>query len=280
MVYHLLCMDYLRNLLLQIDWAIYVNSIFSDIRNANTISLTLGAIFFSYQIYADFSGYSLIARGTAKLLGIDLMINFDRPYLATNIPDFWRRWHISLSTWFRDYVYIPLGGNRVSILRNYNNLILVFLISGLWHGANWTFIIWGGLHGIYQLAYLQIRRFTKFERNDGFAFKILNIGLVHTVVTFSWIFFRAESVNQAVEYLNKLTQFDFSVNLVQLCAEKGPLNLLISLMSIGLLYLSYLLPKNLQFRNDLYSMIFIVMTMLIIAIIGINGETEFIYFQF
>jgi len=129
--------------------AIYVNSIFNDIENANTISLVIGIVFFSFQIYADFSGYSLIARGISKLLGFDLMVNFNRPYLASSIPDFWRKWHISLSTWFRDYVYIPLGGNKVSETKNYINILIVFFASGLWHGANWTFVIWGGLHGFF-----------------------------------------------------------------------------------------------------------------------------------
>lgn len=134
--------------------AIYVNNIFNDIDGASTISLIIGIVFFSFQIYADFSGYSLIARGVSKLLGFDLMVNFNKPYIATNISDFWRRWHISLSTWFRDYLYIPLGGNRTKPLRNYMNLMIVFLVSGLWHGANWTFVIWGALHGFFQVIYV------------------------------------------------------------------------------------------------------------------------------
>mgnify|MGYP003113499147 CR=1 FL=1 len=260
--------------------AIYVNSIFLDIQSANSISLTLGAVFFSFQIYADFSGYSLIARGVSKLLGFDLMVNFNRPYLATNIPEFWRRWHISLSTWFRDYVYIPLGGNRVSIVKNYFNLMIVFLISGLWHGANWTFVIWGALHGSYQLVYIRLKSTFQFNKSESLLMKIANIILVFTIVTFSWIFFRADSVPQAVEYLNKLFDFDFSFKLVQVCAEKGPLNLLISIFSILLLYLSYLLPKNLKFKKEGHSILFITITILLIILIGINGEAEFIYFQF
>ena len=120
--------------------SVYVNQVFSDIHSANTISAIIAVVFFSIQIYCDFSGYSDIAIGTAKFMGFDLMINFNRPYLSTSIAEFWTRWHISLSTWFRDYFYISLGGNRVSIPRWYFNLFIVFLISGLWHGANWTFI--------------------------------------------------------------------------------------------------------------------------------------------
>lgn len=260
--------------------AIYVNAVFADINNANTISLTLGAVFFAFQIYADFSGYSLIARGVSKLLGFDLMVNFNRPYLATNIPDFWRRWHISLSTWFRDYVYIPLGGNRVSIVRNYYNLLIVFLVSGLWHGANWTFVVWGGLHGLYQVIYLQSKRLFKFNLQEHFILKMLNIIVVFSLVTFTWIFFRAENVHQAFEYIAKLVEFDFSFNLVQICVEKGPFNLLISIFAIILLYASYLLPKSLEFKSERQSILFITITILLIFLIGINGKAEFIYFQF
>jgi D-alanyl-lipoteichoic acid acyltransferase DltB (MBOAT superfamily) len=260
--------------------AIYVNSVFSDIQNANSISLALGAIFFSFQIYADFSGYSLIARGVSKLLGFDLMINFNKPYLATSIPDFWRRWHISLSTWFRDYLYIPLGGNRVSISRNYYNLMIVFLISGLWHGANWTFVIWGFLHGLYQIIYLKLNSLFQLKKSNNLLVKILRIILVFSLVTLTWVFFRADSISQAFEYLYKFSNFDFKFNLVQISAERGPLNLILSIFSILLLYLSYLLPQNLIFKKESHSILFIAITILIIILIGINGTEEFIYFQF
>lgn len=260
--------------------AIYVNSIFGDIENANTISLVFGIIFFSFQIYADFSGYSLIARGISKLLGFDLMVNFNKPYLASSIPDFWRRWHISLSTWFRDYLYIPLGGNRVSTRRNYYNLIIVFLISGLWHGANWTFVIWGALHGVYQVIYLQYKKLIKPKDTKNKIRQLINILTVYLFVTFAWIFFRADSFSQAVKYIDKIIELDFSLNLVQISAEKGPLNLAISILVIALLYLSYLLPNNLSFKKKSSHITFNVITILLIFLIGINGKAEFIYFQF
>lgn len=278
--FSLIVYGFFKKLVIADRLAIYVNSVFSDIHNANTISLILGAVFFSFQIYADFSGYSLIARGISKLLGFDLMVNFNRPYLATNIPDFWRRWHISLSTWFRDYVYIPLGGNRVSLLRNYYNLMVVFLVSGLWHGANWTFVLWGGLHGVYQIVYLQSQRILRFKPSKYLVMKLINITFVFLLVSFSWIFFRAENIRQAFEYIIKLFEFDFTFNLIQICAEKGPLNLLISFVSIMLLYLSYLLPKDLVFKNEGQSVLFITTTILLILLIGVNGKAEFIYFQF
>lgn len=276
----LIVYGFFKKLVIADRLAIYVNSVFSDINNANSISLTLGAVFFAFQIYADFSGYSLIARGVSKLLGFDLMVNFNRPYLATNIPDFWRRWHISLSTWFRDYLYIPLGGNRVSVARNYYNLMIVFLVSGLWHGANWTFVVWGALHGLYQILYVFSNRLSKFKVSTNKMFKGLKIIFVFILVTVTWVFFRAESISQALEYYLSLFRLDFTLNLVQICAEKGPLNLLISLFSIFLLYISYLLPLNLEFKKEKYSIYFILLTIFIILLIGVNGTSEFIYFQF
>ena len=260
--------------------AIYVNNIFAEIDNSNTISLLLGIIFFSFQIYADFSGYSLIARGISKLLGFNLMVNFNKPYLANNISEFWKRWHISLSTWFRDYLYIPLGGNRVSTLKNYYNLIIVFLISGLWHGANWTFIIWGAIHGFYIIIYLIYKKLVKPKKTVNKIRQLVNISIVYLLVTFAWIFFRASSYDQAFEYIYKMFEFDFSLNLAQISAEKGPLNLVLSFAVIALLFISYLLPKNLSFKKQSTHIIFNVITILIIFLIGINGKAEFIYFQF
>lgn len=260
--------------------AIYVNSIFSDINNASTISLLFGIIFFSFQIYADFSGYSLIARGISKLLGFDLMINFNKPYLASSIPDFWRRWHISLSTWFKDYLYIPLGGNRVSKIRNYYNLIIVFLVSGLWHGANWTFVIWGGLHGVYQIIYLQYNKLINPEDTKNKIRQLINILVVYLSVTFAWIFFRANSFSQAIQYINKILELDFTTNITQITANVGLLNLIISFSVIILLYLSYLLPTNLNFQKEKSYIYFNIITILTIILIGINGKAEFIYFQF
>ena len=276
----LISYGFFKKLVIADRLAIYVNSVFSDIGNANTISLILGILFFSFQIYADFSGYSLIARGVSKLLGFDLMINFNKPYLASSIPDFWRRWHISLSTWFRDYLYIPLGGNRVSVLRNYYNLIVVFLVSGLWHGANWTFVIWGALHGFYQVVYLQYKRFVNQELIKSKLRHFINVLTVYLLVTFAWIFFRANSLSQALQYIDIVLEFDFSFNLVQLSAEKVPLNLAISVFVILLLYLSYLLPNNLAFKKGSSQIVFNVIIILLIFVIGINGKAEFIYFQF
>lgn len=156
----------------------------------------IGVLCFAFQIYADFFGYSLIAQGVAKLFGVDLMDNFNRPYLANGITDFWQRWHISLSTWFRDYVYIPLGGNRVSKSKWVFNILLVFLLSGLWHGANYTFIAWGALHGVYYL----IERFSPVKFSG-----VIKTFSTFLAVSFAWIFFRASDFTQAVNVMKGIT---------------------------------------------------------------------------
>lgn len=263
--------------------AVYVNKVYADIDNASSLSVLMAVCFFSFQIYCDFAGYSNIARGTAKFMGYDLMVNFNRPYLAQSIPEFWSRWHISLSTWFRDYLYIPLGGNRVSAPRWYFNLFIVFLISGLWHGANWTFIVWGALHGIYVVfanvtkSYQQ--RITEVLMLDRVPWLLVGINRVwvFVLVTFAWIFFRAENFTQASKIISKIVVFDSSFNLIQLTAGTGPLNILLSLFAIGLLFLTYKLPSQLKLRNNLA---FLFVTSFFIIILGKDVAAEFIYFQF
>lgn len=261
----------------------YVNQVYLHPANANSFSVLLAVCFFSIQIYCDFSGYSDIARGTARVMGFDLMINFNRPYLSTSISEFWTRWHISLSTWFRDYLYIPLGGNRAGKWRMYRNLLIVFLVSGLWHGARWTFVVWGALHGMYTLFGLLTRTsWTKLAAATGFnrlpaLQTILSRLVVFVLVTFAWIFFRAESFSKASAMIHKLFAGDYSSNLVQLSAEKGPLNLFLSFLVIGLLALSYKLPYDLKLKNSLP---FLAITTFIIIILGKNAGAEFIYFQF
>ncbi|MEM6768031.1 MAG: MBOAT family O-acyltransferase [Bacteroidota bacterium] len=260
--------------------AIYVDSVFGAVEAQNSLSLSIGLIFFSLQIYCDFSGYSLIARGVAKLFGFEIMINFNKPYLASSITQFWRRWHISLSTWFRDYVYIPLGGNRISLPRTYVNIFLVFLLSGLWHGANWTFVIWGALHGVYQLIYLSYAKLVASPRKESWARTIGNTLLVYIAVCLAWVFFRVDSLPDAMLYLQKLGEGTLPTNLMQLSAEKGPFNLFLSVVGIGILLASYLLPDQLKFRKPIQHVLFASISIIIIITLGINGEPTFIYFQF
>jgi alginate O-acetyltransferase complex protein AlgI len=174
--------------------AIYVNEVFDHSHNYEGIPVILACIFFSLQIYFDFSAYSDIALGCAKTLGFDLMVNFKAPYFSRSIAEFWSRWHISLSTWFRDYLYIPLGGNRISEKRTIVNQFIVFLISGFWHGANWTFIFWGFLHGTYVSIENLFRNKIKLN-------KLVKRASVLLLVTVAWIFFRAISIKQAFELI-------------------------------------------------------------------------------
>lgn len=190
--------------------AVYVNMIFGDTTNYSGSTLLLGAILFSFQIYADFSGYSDIALGSARLLGVELLQNFSFPYFSRDIAEFWRRWHISLSSWFRDYVFYPLERRRIPILGQGSNTIIVFLLTGLWHGANWTFIVWGGLNAIYFLVFLPFNknrsalRIAAQGKHLPSMKEILKIGFTFGLVTFSWIFFRADNLGHAIIYISRL----------------------------------------------------------------------------
>lgn len=176
--------------------AVYVNEVFDHHTQYEGIPVLIACVFFALQIYLDFSAYSEIALGCAKTLGFDLMVNFRSPYFARSVAEFWSRWHISLSTWFRDYLYIPLGGNRISQRRTVLNQFIVFMVSGFWHGANWTFIFWGFLHGTYVSAENILRRRTRFTMP-----LFLKRLFILALITFAWIFFRATSLSQAFEMI-------------------------------------------------------------------------------
>lgn len=188
----------------------YVNLIFGNNESYSASTLVLGAFLFAFQIYGDFSGYSDIALGTARLFGVDLLKNFSYPYFSRDIAEFWRRWHISLSTWFRDYLYIPLGGSRESTLTKIRNTFIIFLVSGFWHGANWTFIFWGALHAFY---FIPLLIYNKNRANldipaAGQMFptirEFLAISSTFTLTAFAWIFFRADNLNHAFTYIGQL----------------------------------------------------------------------------
>jgi D-alanyl-lipoteichoic acid acyltransferase DltB (MBOAT superfamily) len=183
--------------------AIYVNTVYTTPSDYSGLPLILATVFFGFQIYCDFSAYSDIAIGTAQILGFDLMENFRQPYFAKSAREFWARWHISLSTWFRDYLYIPLGGNRVPFPRYLLNLMLVFVVSGLWHGANWTFVIWGGLHGLYVVGEALIQRRALIIRFPS----VIKVLITFALVTFAWIFFRANNFADANYIVSHLFAF-------------------------------------------------------------------------
>lgn len=191
--------------------AIIVNQVFAEPTAFSGPALLTGTYLFSIQIFCDFSAYSDIARGSAEVMGFQLMKNFNQPYISKNLSEFWQRWHISLSTWFRDYVYIPLGGNRRGKFRHILNLMLVFMLSGIWHGASWTFVIWGALHGMFLVFGLltapardSIRLFFSRRWLDK-VFTVLSILFVFHLVSFAWIFFRANTVSDAFIIISKLT---------------------------------------------------------------------------
>ena len=207
--------DMLRDGLLEIIWgyflklvvadrlAIYVNNVYADPMGAVGFTTLVATVFYTFEIYTDFAGYTHIAIGISRILGIDVMENFKCPYLASSIAGFWRRWHISLSTWLRDYLYIPLGGNRKGTARKCLNIMIVFLVSGLWHGAGWTFVVWGLLHGLFQvIGYIlkPVRDWCvnvfKVERN-AFSHRVLKVLVTFLLVNFAWVFFRASSLGEA-----------------------------------------------------------------------------------
>ena len=265
--------------------AIYVNAIYNhpDMHNGN--SLLLATVFFAFQIYCDFAGYSNIAIGAARVMGFNLMTNFNRPYLSRSIDEFWKRWHISLSTWFRDYFYISLGGNRVSVPRWYINLFLVFLISGLWHGANWTYIIWGAINGFY-LVFAIItakwrEKFSKLLGIDHFPkfSKSLKITITFLLVCFTWIFFRANSTEDAFMIIRKL----FTSRGVVFYDETILYQLFGIIFLLGIEIKREYYKGEFSFMNNpnrivRYSTLtFLVMTILVI---GVFDGGQFIYFQF
>ncbi len=192
--------------------AIYVNAVYNDVHTYSGWPLIVATVFFAFQIYCDFSGYTDIARGTAKIMGFDLMLNFRQPYFAQSVRDFWGRWHISLSTWFRDYVYIPLGGSRVPLPRTLLNLFIVFLVSGLWHGASWTFVIWGALHGLYVVVEAWLRHHNRalLPKEPARLTALVRIVGTFVLVTFAWIFFRANTLADASYVVSGLFRFDNS----------------------------------------------------------------------
>lgn len=198
----LLLKGYFKKIVIADGLAPFVDQVYNEPEMALGPEIVLATLLFGIQIYGDFSGYSDIARGTAKLLGIDLMENFKRPYGAATVQEFWQRWHISLTSWFTDYVYIPLGGNRRGTLRQVRNILLVFLLSGLWHGAGWTFLIWGLIHGLYLSGGVLLRRWRGCTKgNSGLIARIRTFLLV----SFPWLFFRARSLEDAVALLSRLT---------------------------------------------------------------------------
>lgn len=272
--------------------AILVDYVYSNYKNYGFIEITLATTLFAFQIYCDFGGYTNIACGAAEIMGIDLTNNFKQPYLAQNIKDFWKRWHISLTTWFTDYLYIPLGGNRKGILRQYINITIVFLISGLWHGASWHYVVWGGLHAIYQIiGDLKNKAAGKlgFIKKNIFSSKLLSIISTFIITDFAWLFFRADSIKAAFNMIQQSFTALQSVKITSLGLDQWNLNILS--FSILILFIVDILHENkieifkqvqnqgLWFRWLLYLGLF--WFTILFGIYGSEYDTSsFIYFQF
>ena len=280
--------------------AIYANDIFANYPSYSSPTLVLGVLYFAFQIYGDFSGYSDIAIGTAKLFGIQLMTNFKTPYFSRNIAEFWRRWHISLSTWFRDYLYIPLGGSRGGRWKSVRNVFIIFLVSGFWHGANWTFIFWGGLHALLFLPLLlrgQNRRYTAHPSDEPrwlpSGRDLIGMSWTFVMVCIAWVFFRATNVAEAFDYLLKTATnpIDFNQSLQELTRIRwgsGKLKIIENIILPCFLVAEYIEPKiNLFFRCQkekkwqLIEWLGLAILLIIIVQFALAHNIQtFIYFQF
>lgn len=258
---------------------IYVDTVFNNYEYQTGLSCWLGSILYSFQIYGDFAGYSYMAIGVGQLLGFELTNNFRRPYLSQSVTDFWHRWHISLSTWLRDYVYIPLGGSRCGKLRNYWNVFLTFLVSGVWHGANWTFIIWGMIHGLFQIVE-KIFGWNKAKSN-GWR-KVVRVMLTFIIVNLAWVFFRMPTLIQACDVINKM----FSNHQVAL-ATITPAMMLFIVFSVGIVVFKDMSDELLPLRYTLFHhqyklvrWITYVVLMCMILTCGVFDNSQFIYANF
>ncbi len=281
--------------------ALLVNPVFENCRGYGAVELIIAAVSFSIQIYCDFAGYSFIACGSAKIMGFSLMENFKAPYLAVSIQDFWRRWHISLSTWFRDYLYIPLGGNREGKFKKYRNLMITFLVSGLWHGAAWTFVIWGGLHGLMQVAGGITKKFretvTKKMGADTscFSFRFLRVMITFILTCAAWVFFRASSAGDAFYFFRQIFLRPDIWNLtnggmLELGLERFELNIFIIALFVLFAFdiirekLDLTIDKWLMKQNLWFRWAVMIGLILFIFVFGEYGSTfdpqQFMYFQF
>jgi D-alanyl-lipoteichoic acid acyltransferase DltB (MBOAT superfamily) len=278
-----------------------VDAVYNAPEELQGVHFVIATVLFAFQIYCDFSGYTDVAIGTAQVFGYKLMLNFDRPYQSRSIAEFWSRWHISLSTWFRDYLYIPLGGNRVAVPRWYLNLAIVFLVSGLWHGTSWTFVTWGALHAFFMIAAaatcswrtkisneLGIHKFPRFQA-------VYQQAAVFAMVCFSWIFFRANSFADAIHVVvgmgrgwgNLLESGWFKSTWSSIGISQGSLAGAVALIGVLELVQAYnsnsaTVTWSQMFSQYHWSIRWVAYTCLMLAIVNLGAPraTPFIYFQF
>lgn len=277
----------------------FVQSVFAETDGLPGFILFFGALAFTLQIYCDFGGYSIIALGISQLYGIALTENFKAPYFATSITDFWRRWHISLSSWFRDYLYFPLGGSRCSLIKTARNIMIVFLISGLWHGAAWKFIVWGGIHGIFQVIERIMKRNETTKITSSlikFISKMLKIAITDIIVTLAWIFFNADSLRNALKFIkNMIIGFiNPRLNTITDYSQFGINRIDFLILTVSLLIVLFvdIIREIKDIRLDIFlsrtpiffRWSFCIIMFCMVLVFGIYGpgsvETGFLYFQF
>lgn len=299
----LILLGFLKKMIFADSMSRYVDVIFNNVTDYTGLSFIVVIILYTFQIYCDFSGYSDIAIGVAKLMGINLMNNFKQPYYAASVKEFWSRWHISLSTWFRDYVYIPLGGNRVSKSRKNLNLLLTFLASGLWHGANWTFVLWGAIHGVYQIIENTVKDIWRKSRDKKISAKIDAVSkaattrgkmqrVAHTILTFclvayAWMFFRADSITDAI-YITTHMFSDLSWAQAMQDTTMSYLSVakieaaIVFIMGFDYFSLRHDLLRSMdKLKLPIRWLIYLAITVLVIVLSLHNGvKQEFIYFKF
>lgn len=290
----LMCWGLFKKMVVADRVAYTVNNIYNNVNDYDSVSYVIATLLFAFQIYCDFSGYSDIAIGIARTMGFDLMKNFRTPYFSKSLTEFWRRWHISLSTWFRDYVYIPLGGSRKGNYRLYLNLFIVFLVSGVWHGAAWTFIIWGAIHGIV----IVFEKFSLEFRNKlypilGLQKNNLSNKLFFSIITFfvvcvSWVFFRANSVADAFYIVKEMFVFEhykwnFDAPIIEVFELKTAFFFIVLMLIIEIVHNRLNLYRFLSSQSFIFRWSTYVMAILVLIIFGVYGDydsSQFIYFQF
>ncbi len=274
----LILWGFFKKVVIADNTAVITNSIFNNYSSFHDIDLLIGVLAFTFQIYGDFSGYSDIARGISKLMGFELMVNFRLPYFAINPSDFWNRWHISLSSWLRDYLYFPLGGNRNGMYKTYRNLFLTMLLGGLWHGAAWTFVIWGIYHGIILISYrlVEHKNLKSYSQNSRTSSAIM-ILIMFILTIFGWLIFRAESAEQIWYFISNFS-FNFTSKSSDLLYS-----LLFFITPLVIVQIFQHIKKDLLVilkMPDYLIAFFYAFLLIWITVYGTRESTEFIYFQF
>lgn len=287
----LMVWGYFQKLVIADRASILVDNVINNYANYGFFEISIAVFLFAFQIYCDFGGYTNIARGAAKVMGFELMHNFKQPYLATSIKEFWRRWHISLTSWFTDYLYIPLGGNRKGEIRKYINIIIVFAVSGLWHGASWSFVVWGLLHATYQVAEAIIKKFTNSDKkvSETISAKIRNVIITFLFVDFAWIFFVSNGLKNALRLIRQMFTVFQTTDFYELGLDRGNwfmLNFgLITLLIVDILHEKKISIYECVANQEIWFRWLLYFTLLWITIMfGIYGPeydtSTFIYFQF